>query len=76
MPGLIVWEINRCNHLQLNKYKGHYYQELVKENIGGGNKLWQVLSKVLDRSQVSTLPSCTDEKSLANHVWYIFKHEP
>ena len=59
------WQINRCNHL-LNKNKGQYYQELVKENYGDGKKLWRALSKVLGRSQVSTLPSCTDETSLAN----------
>ena len=58
-------QINMCNHL-LNKNKGQYYQELVKEYSGDGKKLWRALSKVLGRSQVSTLPSCTDEKSLAN----------
>ena len=58
-------QINRCNHL-LNKNKKNYYQELIKENSGDGNKLWQVLSKVLGKSRVSILPSCTDEKSLAN----------
>ena len=57
-------QINRCNHL-LNKNKGQYYQELVKEK-SYGKKLWRALSKVLGRSQVSKLPSCTDEKSLAN----------
>ena len=60
-------QINRCNHL-LNKNNGQYYQELVKENSGDGKKLWRALSKVLGRSQVSTLPSCTGENSLAN--WF------
>ena len=64
-------QINRYNHL-LNKNKGQYYQELVKENSGVGKKLWRVLRKVLDRSQVSTLPSCTDEKSLANRFGSFF----
>ena len=65
------WQINRCSHL-LNKNKGQYYQELVKENIGEGKKLWQALSKVLGRSQVSTLPSCTDKKSQANRFGSFF----
>ena len=64
-------QINRCNHL-LNKNRGQYYQELVKENSGDGKKLWRVLSKVLGRSQLSTLPSCTDEKSLANRFGSFF----
>ena len=68
------WKINRCNHL-LNKNKGQNYQELVKENSGDGKKLWQALSKVLGRSQVSTLPSCTDEKSLANRFGSFFANK-
>ena len=59
--------LNRCNHL-LNKNKGQYYQDLVKETSGDGKKLWRALSKVLGRSQVSSLPSCTDENSLANQI--------
>ena len=58
-------KINRCYHL-LNKNKGQYYQDLVEENSGDGKRLWQALSKVLGRFQVSTLPSRTDE----NH-WLI-----
>ena len=65
------WQINRCNHL-LNENKGQYYQDLVKENSGDGTKLWQALSKVLGRSQVSTLPSFTNEKSLANRFGAFF----
>ena len=37
-----------------------------------GNKLWRVLSKVLGRSRVSILPSCIDEKSLANRFGSFF----
>ena len=65
------WQINRCNHL-LNKNKKNYYQELVKENSKDGKKLWRVLGKVLGRSQVSILPSCTDDKSLANRFGSFF----
>ena len=64
-------QINRCNHL-LNKNKKNYYQELVKENSKDGKKLWWVLGKVLGRSQVSILPSCTDDKSLANRFGSFF----
>ena len=58
-------QINQCNHL-LNKNKGQYYQDLVKENSGNDKKLWRALSKVLGRTQISTLPSCTDDKSLVS----------
>ena len=64
-------QINRCNHL-LNNNREQFYQEIVKENNGDGKKLWRVLSKVLGRSQVSTLPSCTDQKSLANQFGTFF----
>ena len=37
-----------------------------------GKKLWRALSKVLGRSQISTLPSCIDEKSLANRFGAYF----
>ena len=60
-------QINRCNHL-LKKNKRQYHLDLFKENSGDGKKLWQALSKVLGWSQVSTLSSSTDEKSLAN--WF------
>ena len=64
-------QINRCNHL-LNKNKKTYYQELIKENSGDGKKLWRVLTRVLGKSQVSVLPSCTDENSLANRFGTFF----
>ena len=64
-------QINRCNHL-LNKNKKNYYQELIKENSGDGKKLWRVLSKVLVKSRVSILPSCTGEKSLENRFGTFF----
>ena len=59
------WQIHTCYHL-LSKNKGQYYQDLIKEYIRDGKKKWQVLSNVLGRTRVFTLPSCTSEKSLAN----------
>ena len=63
-------QINRCSLLKKNK--GQYYQDLVKENSLDGKKLWQALSKVLGRSQVSTFLLCTDEKSVANRSGAFF----
>ena len=54
------------------KNKGQFYQELVKENSGDGKKLFRVLG----RSPTSTLPSCTDEKSLANRFGTFFVKSP
>ena len=64
-------QINRCNHI-LNRNKGRFNRDLVSDNCSEGKKLWQVLNRILSRSNSTVLPSFVDEKSLANRFGSFF----